>query len=76
MALSLIRGGAALGAVILLGVGSASVVGRIRSRNGFTREPTEAEVDLTTPDPFGLHVEGEGDARIRAEGPDWDPNKS
>ena len=73
MAISLIRAGAAVGTVILLGVGSATLVGRIRNRPRLTLEPNERVVDLDTDDPDGLWVEGEGDARLRVVVRDWDP---
>ena len=66
-----IRGGAAVGAVILLGVGSATLVGRIRRWPRLTLEPNERTVELVTPDPEGLWVEGEGDARLRVAPRDW-----
>ena len=69
---TLIRGGAAVGAVILLGVGSASIVGRIRNRSSLTIEPNERTTDLDADDPEGLWVEGEGDARLRVAARDWD----
>ena len=66
-----IRGGAAVGAVLLLGVGSATLVGRIRRWPSLTLEPNERTIDLVTADPDGLWVEGEGDARLRVALRDW-----
>ena len=66
-----IRGGAAFGAVILIGVGSATLVGRIRNGSKLAQEPKERTIELDTDDPNGLWVEGEGDARLRLAGHSW-----
>lgn len=70
------RGGALGAAVIVLGVGSATLVGRLRNRPGLTLEPNEQVIELGTADPNGLLVEGEGDARLRLAVRDWENEPS